>query len=113
MTNQSTRSERGHPGPQQPSKLTKVWIPPQTCLGPEWASLGAQNLPAMRGVTKSRRRLNDFHFTMQDAQVRLLGQEDPLKKEMATHASVLAWEIPWTEESGELQSMGSQELDMI
>ena len=37
-----------------------------------------------------------------------LSQEDPLEKEMATHSSILAWEIPWTEEPGELQSMGSQ-----
>ena len=40
--------------------------------------------------------------------VRSLGGEDPLKKEMATHSSILAWKIPWTEEPGELQSMGSQ-----
>ena len=38
-------------------------------------------------------------------------REDPLEKEMATHSSILAWEIPWTEEPGGLQSMGSQELD--
>ena len=38
----------------------------------------------------------------------ILDQEDPLEKEMATHSSILAWEIPWTEEPGELQSMGSQ-----
>ena len=36
------------------------------------------------------------------------GQEDPLEKEMATHSSILAWKIPWTEEAGGLQSMGSQ-----
>ena len=40
-----------------------------------------------------------------------LGREDPLEKEMATHSSVPAWEIPWTEEPGGLQSMGSQESD--
>ena len=44
----------------------------------------------------------------QDMQVRFLGWEDPLEKEMATHYSNLAWEIPWTEEPGRLQSMGSQ-----
>ena len=43
---------------------------------------------------------------MQETQVRSLGQEDPLGKEMATHSSILAWEIPWTEEPGGLQSMG-------
>ena len=50
---------------------------------------------------------------MQDTQVWSLGQEDPLEKEMATHSSILAWEISWTEEPGRLQSMGLQELDMI
>ena len=45
---------------------------------------------------------------MQDTQVRSLGQEDPLEKEMATHSSILAWEIPRTEEPGGLQSMGSR-----
>ena len=45
---------------------------------------------------------------MQEMRVRSLGQEDPLEKEMATHSSILAWEIPWTEELGRLQSMGSQ-----
>ena len=46
---------------------------------------------------------------MQEIQVRSLGQ-DPLEKEMAIHSSVLAWKIPWTEESGGLQSMGSQRV---
>ena len=49
---------------------------------------------------------------MQDTQVQSLGQEDPLEKEMATHSSILAWEIPWTEEPTGLQPMGSQELYM-
>ena len=60
-----------------------------------WASLVAQmakNLPAM-------------HKT----QVQSLGWEDPLEKGMATHSSILAWRIPWTEELGGLQFMGSQE----
>ena len=48
---------------------------------------------------------------MQETRVRSLGQEDLLEKEMATHSKILAWEIPWTEEPGGLQSMGSQELD--
>ena len=54
------------------------------------AALMVKNLPAMR-----------------ETQVRSLGQEDPLKKGMATHSSILAWRIPWTEEPGGLQSMGS------
>ena len=59
-----------------------------------WASLIAQlvkNLPAM-----------------QETQVGSLGQEDPLEERMATHSSILAWRIPWTEEPGGLQSIGSQ-----
>ena len=59
-----------------------------------WASLipqSAKNLPAM-----------------QETRVRLLGQEDPLEKEMATHSSILAWRIPWTEEPGGLLSIASQ-----
>ena len=42
--------------------------------------------------------------------VQSLGQEDSLEKEMATHSSILAWRIPWTEEPGGLQSMGSQRV---
>ena len=42
--------------------------------------------------------------------VQFLGEEDPLEKEIATHSSVLAWEIPWTEEPGGLQSTGSQRV---
>ena len=61
-----------------------------------WASLVAQmvkNLPAMWAT-----------------QVRSLGQEDPLEKGMATHSGILAWIIPWTEEPGRLQYMGSQRV---
>jgi len=47
---------------------------------------------------------------MQEIQVRSLGWEDPLEKGMATHSSILAWRIPWTEEPGGLQSMGSQRV---
>ena len=47
---------------------------------------------------------------MQETQVQLLGQEDPLEKEMATHSSILAWEIPWIEEPGRLLYMGLQRI---
>ena len=47
---------------------------------------------------------------MWDTQVQFLGQEDPLEKGMATHSSIPAWEIPWTEEPGRLQSMGLQRV---
>ena len=55
-----------------------------------WASLVAQRLK------------------LWETWVRSLGREDPLEKEMATHSRILAWRIPWAEESGGLQSMGSQ-----
>ena len=45
---------------------------------------------------------------MQDTWIQSLEKEDPLEKEMATHSSILAWEIPWTEKPGELQSIGLQ-----
>ena len=48
---------------------------------------------------------------MQEMQGQSPGWDDPLEKEVATHSGVLAWEIPWTEEPGGLQSVGSQELD--
>ena len=47
---------------------------------------------------------------VQETWVRSLGWEDPLEKEMANHSSIVAWKISWTEEPGELQSMGSQRL---
>ena len=50
---------------------------------------------------------------MEKTQIRSLDQGDLLEKGMVTHSSILAWEIPWTEELGRLQSMGSKESDMI
>ena len=47
---------------------------------------------------------------MWETRVRSLGQEDPLEKEVATHSSILAWRIPWSEEPGRLQSMGLQRV---
>ena len=48
--------------------------------------------------------------TMRETRVRSLGWEDPLEKEMATHSSILAWRIPWTEDPGRLQAMGLQRV---
>ena len=48
--------------------------------------------------------------TMQETQVRDLGQEDPLEKGMATHSSILDWRTPWTEEPGRIQAMGSKRV---
>ena len=60
------------------------------------ASLVAQRLKHLPGMRETR--------------VQSLGREDPLQKEMATHSSTLAWKIPWTEEPGRLQSMGTQRV---
>ena len=49
-------------------------------------------------------------YTMQETWVQALGWEDPLEKEMVIHSSTIAWKIPWTEEPGRLQSMGSQRV---
>ena len=65
-------------------------------LACQWASLVAQRLKHLPG--------------MWETWVQSLGREDPLEKEMATHSSTLAWRIPWREESGRLQSMGSQRV---
>ena len=48
---------------------------------------------------------------VQETQVQSLGRKDPLEKDMATHSSILAWRIPWTEEPGGLQSMGLQTVE--
>ena len=61
-----------------------------------WASLVAQMVKCLP--------------MMQETWVQSLGWEDPLEKEMATHTSILAWKIPWTEDPGRLQSMGSQRV---
>ena len=52
--------------------------------------------------------VKNIHLPMQGMWVRFLSQEDPLEKDMATCSTIIAWEIPWTEESGRLQSVGSQ-----
>ena len=49
-------------------------------------------------------------YALQETQIQSLGQEDPLEKELATLSSILAWKIPWIEEPGRLQSMGSQRV---
>ena len=58
---------------------------------------------------KKKKKKN--RIPMQEMQVLSLGQEDPLEEEMAIHSSILAWEIPWTEEPGGLKSMGSQRVE--
>ena len=58
------------------------------------------------------KRLSTFAQAMQETPVQSLGREDSLEKEMVTHSSILAWRIPWTEDPGRIQYMGSQESDM-
>ena len=80
----------------KPKRFSGKWNSSLCCYMTGWASLLAQrvkNLPSM-----------------QETQVQSLGWEDPLEKGMATHSSILAWRIPWTEEPGRLQSMGSQRV---
>ena len=76
--------------------LDQGWTPCLLNWQVDWASLVAQRLKHLPG--------------MQESRVRSLGQEDPLEKEIATHSSTLAWRIPWREEPGRLQSMGSQRV---
>ena len=86
---------------------------------------GAWWCTAVHGVAKSRTGLSQLInyyrtslvaqmvkrlSTMWETRVRSLSREDPLEKEMAIHSSTIAWKIPWTEEPGWLQSMGSQRV---
>ena len=73
------------------------------CVSYYWEWLGLLGLPWVAKMVKSL-------TAMQETQFQFLGQEDPLEKGMAIHSSILAWIIPWTEEPGRLQSMGSQRV---
>ena len=79
--------------PAVEAQILNHWIIKEVLFG---ASLVAQRLKRLP--------------PMQKTQVRSLGREDPLEKEMVTHSSILAWRIPWTEKAGRLQSMGSQRV---
>ena len=62
------------------------------------------------GIASLMAQLVNSLPAMWETQVQFLGREDPLEKEMAIHSSTLAWKIPWTEEPGRLQSMGSRRV---
>ena len=64
-----------------------------------------------RNVEKGKEHVVKNLPAMQKTQLQSQSQEDPLEKEMATHSSILAWRIPWTEEPGRLQSTGSQRVE--
>ena len=73
-------------------------------------SLGRINLNAHKERASLVAQMVKRLPAMWETQVRFLGREDPLEKEMATRFRILAWRIPWTEEAGRLQSMGSQRV---
>ena len=78
-------------------KQSEVWgFNFYPALSNNWASLVAHTVKSLPTVQKTR--------------VQSLGQEDSLEKEMATHSSILAWRIPWTEKPGRLQPIGSQRV---
>ena len=93
------------PGTGEPGGLPSVGSQSQTQLKRLSSSSSIHGLPSL--VAQLVKNLP----AMQETWVQSLGQEDALEKEMATQSSILAWEIPQTEEPGGLQSMGSQELD--
>ena len=78
--------------------LTKAkdWLYPWKCFKTQWPIYPANKFPSLVG------RMVKNLPTMRETWGRSLGQEDPLEKGMATHSSILAWRIPWTEEPGEL-----------
>ena len=93
LTATSSKTPSGFQG-RLLSKEPGMFTPPHPIPAASLVAQSVKNLPAM-----------------QETQVRSLGREDPLEKEMATHSNILPWRIPWTEEPGGLQSTGSQELD--
>ena len=90
-----------------PNKMSRV--PVSLLADPMQSGLGISSLSGINStslVTLSVKSLP----SMRETQVQSLGREDPLEKGMATHSSILAWRIPWTEEPGGLRSMGSQRV---
>ena len=76
-------------------------------MGETWENLELPNI--VKGTSLVAQMVKRLP-AMRETWVQSLGREDPLEKEMATHSSTLAWKIPWTEEPGRLQSMGSQRV---
>ena len=74
-----------------------------------WSTCHMKSLQWILGASLVAQRLKHLPG-MQETRVQSLGREDPLEKELATHSSTLAWRIPWREEPGRLQSMGSQRV---
>ena len=78
-----------------------------------WIMVLENNLPIVKKMEPLVAQMVKSLPAVRETQVRSLCWEDLLEKEMATHSSILAWKIPWTEELGRLQSMGVQELDRL
>jgi len=76
----------------------------------EWKMAPGTRTPAARTGASQEAQWERIPLPMQEMQVWSLGQEEPMEKELATHSSILAREIPWTEKPGGLQSMGSQRV---
>ena len=85
------------PGLRNSEPMLFQWL---TCFCE--ANLWKWNSPVAQMIKRLR--------TMRETRVQSLGQEDPLEKEMATHSSILSWKIPWTDDPGRLQSIGSQRV---
>ena len=96
---------------QKPHLFHTPLTPLMTTFGPDRSHLSYATPQGIQASPVAQQVKNlPLMQKMWETQVRSLGQEDPLEEEMATHFSILAWEIPWTEEPGGLQSKGSQRV---
>ena len=82
--------------------LKRLWLP---------GGGSSEPISGCNPLTQTVKNPPTMQEMRREPQVRPLGQKDPLEEEMATHSSILAWEIPWTEDPGGLQSRGHKELD--
>ena len=95
--------------PKSLSWFCNYGLPPLSVISPWYFGICLYCFITQQCLTRVAQRLKRLPG-MRETQVRSLGREDPLEKEMATHSSTLAWRIPWREEPGRLQSMGSQRV---
>ena len=95
------------PGWARRQPLQRLSLP--ECAHSPWKDVTIWHTHPFTGASLLAQRLKRLP-AMRETRVRSLGWEDPLEKEMATHSSILAWRIPWTEQPSRLQSMGSQRV---
>ena len=98
------RAELPYEGPPWKNQKSSHW--PVLYLGELWFNSRPKDQQRASLMAQSVKSL----LAMRESWVQSLGQEDPVEEEMATHSRILAWEIPWTEGPGGLQSMGSQRV---